>query len=331
MLMLITAHVTPSLTEVVITSALSPAACSALADALASASETQSHTRWWSASNAPQTPLEHAAAAVFAHHTDGLPFTAALSGAEYWVKFHVEDADGDRGPLGGGVHLRAPRALHPFVCSLRLTGRQQHPVWNTLCLPLFLSSAPRARHTWLSPADRDFDIGGTGYESFPNMSTITYLTTAEAAMPTLIFPGLTIGDSFGSSAAHSVWVVYPAAGKHVRFDGTLWHGVPPAAVFAPGATAARRVGRVREQRVTLLVNLWLDVRSSVAAAVAAAAPHSSTAAQQHSSTAAQQHSSTAAQQQTHSCNATHTVVAMPCTRDGRLTFLTARACSRSSA
>ena len=111
-----------------ITSALSPAVCSALADALASASETQSHTRWWSASSQPQTPLEHAAASVFAFHTDGMPFSPALSGAEYWVKFHVEDEDGDRGPLGGGVHLRAPRThttpFHPAPWLATLSTRR---------------------------------------------------------------------------------------------------------------------------------------------------------------------------------------------------------------
>ena len=52
-------------------------------------------------------------------------------------------------------------------------------------------------------------------------------------MPTLIFTGLTMGDSFDSSPVERLWVVYPAAGKHVRFDGTLWHGVPPAAIFHP--------------------------------------------------------------------------------------------------
>ena len=77
-------------------------------------------------------------------------------------------------------------------------------------------------------------------------------------MPTLIFPGLSLGSTLSSSTAHEVWAIFPSAGKHVRFEGSLWHGVPPAAVFAPGATAARRVGRPGARRVTLLVNVWLD-------------------------------------------------------------------------
>ena len=144
----------------------------------------------------------------------------------------------------GGVSIYVRHALtpRPFILPLRSP-----------------RSPPGGELTANRCSDRDFDIGAHGHDSFPNMSTITYLTTSEVAMPTLIFTGLTMGDSFDSSPVERLWVVYPAAGKHVRFDGTLWHGVPPAAIFAPGATAARRVGRAHERRVTLLVNLWLNV------------------------------------------------------------------------
>lgn len=183
-----------------------------LVDMLAVASMAQNGTRWLAASSVPRTPLEHAAAAIFALHTNGVAFDAATSGAEYWVKAHREESDDEYGPTGGGIHLH-----------------------------------------------RDFDIGGesTAEQQYPNISTITYLTTARS-MPTLVFTGLSLGHSLSASAAHDVWAVYPEAGKHVCFDGSLWHGVPPAAVFAPGEMAARRVGRAGTPRVTFLVNVWLD-------------------------------------------------------------------------
>ena len=91
--------------SVQIYNAISPQACSPLAEALAAASEEQSHTRWWPANREPSTSLENAAARVFALHSDELPFNREMSGAEYWVKAHDEDGDGERGPLGGGIHL----------------------------------------------------------------------------------------------------------------------------------------------------------------------------------------------------------------------------------
>ena len=115
---------------------------------------------------------------------------------------------------------------------------------------------------------RDFDVGvyleeGTAGDveaAMPNISTITYLTSSIAAMPTVIFSDLSLAQSEGSywGATHEAWAIFPAAGKHVSFLGSLWHGVPPAAICMPGGTAARRVGRSGARRVTLLVNVWLD-------------------------------------------------------------------------
>ena len=79
---------------------------SALADDLDQASKAQNGTRWLSADSLPRTPLEHAAAAIFALHTAGLPFDRTASGAEYWIKSHIEETDAADGPLGGGIHLR---------------------------------------------------------------------------------------------------------------------------------------------------------------------------------------------------------------------------------
>jgi len=111
---------------------------------------------------------------------------------------------------------------------------------------------------------RDFDLGALASSGrsdvFPNVSTITYLTTARA-MPTLILSDLDQGATIGHSVAHALWAIYPAAGKHVSFPGWLWHGVAPPAVFAPGVAASRPIGSPGRRRVTLLINIWLGPRT----------------------------------------------------------------------
>ena len=77
--------------------------------------------------------------------------------------------------------------------------------------------------------------------ALPNISTITYLTSSDSAMPTVIFSDLSLAHSEGSvwGSAHEAWAVFPAAGKHVSFEGSLWHGVPPAALCMPGLSTTR--------------------------------------------------------------------------------------------
>ena len=110
---------------------------------------------------------------------------------------------------------------------------------------------------------RDFDLGvleedGRGGDRVGNISTITYLTSSENSMPTLIFTDFEIATAAGGAwgVAKEAWAVYPRAGKHVCFDGALWHGVPPAVVY--GGPMPARVGVPGARRVTLLVNVWLD-------------------------------------------------------------------------
>ena len=107
---------------------------------------------------------------------------------------------------------------------------------------------------------RDFDLGvleedGRGGDveaALPNVSTITYLTSSENSMPTLIF------TDFGATAAGAVgvakeaWAVYPRAGKR-SLRRRAWHNVPPAVVWWTSAGARRRAGA---RRVALLVNVW---------------------------------------------------------------------------
>ena len=93
-----------SIDGVRIFSALAPDSCAALADALASASQTQNGTLWLPADASPRTSMERAAAAVFALHTAGRTFVASRSGAEYWVQSHVEAGDGG---LSSGIPFGA--------------------------------------------------------------------------------------------------------------------------------------------------------------------------------------------------------------------------------
>ena len=77
-------------------------------------------------------------------------------------------------------------------------------------------------------------------------------------MSTLIFTDFTQGSTVAESTMRELYVVHPAAGKHVVFNGSHWHGVAPPLFFEPGVAHAQSTGRAGEPRVTLLVNIWLD-------------------------------------------------------------------------
>ena len=113
---------------------------------------------------------------------------------------------------------------------------------------------------------RDFDLDAEAHEGridvFPAISTITYLSSATATMPTLILTDFTRGESVKESVLRRLVAVFPSSGKHVSFDGHLWHGVAPPLVFSPAVARGQLIGRVDERRVTLLVNIWIN-RSSV--------------------------------------------------------------------
>jgi len=86
----------------------------------------------------------------------------------------------------------------------------------------------------------------------PHLSTVTYLTDCGA--PTLIVdrrnplkPELLKGSAYGT--IHEGMLSYPQLGKHIVFDGQLLHGTVPR----PGE---------RGERVTFLVNVWLNHRPS---------------------------------------------------------------------
>ena len=192
--------------------ALPATACTELAEQLRRVNSQKNGTRWLSAAAQPITPLELAAAAIFARHTAGWSFDPVRSGSEYWVQAHTE-VSRSSGLPSNGIHLHRDNDL------------------------------------------RQNDLGNPHVH--PTFSTITYLTSSPASMSTLIFTDFTQGATVAESTMRELYVVHPAAGKHVVFNGSDWHGVTPPLFFEPGVAHAQSTGRPGAPRVTLLVNIWL--------------------------------------------------------------------------
>lgn len=91
-----------------------------------------------------------------------------------------------------------------------------------------------------------------GVNVHPHISTVTYLTHCGA--PTLVVDrrnSLRPDDAASvRGPIRSGLLSYPQQGKHVAFDGQLLHGTVPRAVAEDG------------ERVTFLVNVWLNHRPS---------------------------------------------------------------------
>mmetsp|Transcript_9831 Transcript_9831/g.16344 ORF Transcript_9831/g.16344 Transcript_9831/m.16344 type:complete len:355 (-) Transcript_9831:608-1672(-) len=89
--------------------------------------------------------------------------------------------------------------------------------------------------------------------SFPEVSTITYLTSHGA--PTLVLNQTTPdGNGNDPELPRRAWLTSPVPNKHVLFRGNLQHGVhgllSPDDEQAPAASASRRL--------TLLINWWRE-------------------------------------------------------------------------
>ena len=97
---------------------------------------------------------------------------------------------------------------------------------------------------------------GGGVHVYPHLSTVTYLTQAGA--PTLVLDAGFVKSSSRSSVAKAYGTVpggaisYPRLGKTIVFDGAKLHGAVPCR-----ASSGAPVG---SQRVTFLVNIWLNHR-----------------------------------------------------------------------
>lgn len=143
---------------------------------------------------------------------------------------------------------------------------------------------------WHYDADYGLEDQAPGLLLHPRVATVTYLSNEGA--PTVILDCKTphqgnVKALDGQKISHA-WVSYPRVGKHLAFDGRLLHGAP-AAVFpslqtlsAPIAKSTEEKGEEppakraktnpaeketqkplvckndNKQRVTLLVNVWLN-------------------------------------------------------------------------
>lgn len=215
----------------------------------------------------PRCTLEQMARDIFRHHTASCyphqHYDPSTSGAEWWVQ------------------------LRP---SPETTGRYSMLVHGSA------DDDEEERNGISFHWDKDEDLrllcGGSVYVH-PHLSTVTYLTGLGA--PTLVAEDFRVhnltgewippspieskhdgGSSHGnnvalkaSETAASAFISWPAAGKHLCFDGRFLHAAPfdiqePGA-FAkqcqvPTESAGDKVERRHHRRYTFLVNIWLNHR-----------------------------------------------------------------------
>lgn len=102
--------------------------------------------------------------------------------------------------------------------------------------------------------DKDYALEGSGVNVHPQLGTVTYLCdhgapTVVVNRPTDVQCDLDGGDVGVCGAVTECAVSWPKWGKQITFDGKFLHGAP--AELARGPTRG-------EQRVTFLVNVWLN-------------------------------------------------------------------------
>lgn len=103
--------------------------------------------------------------------------------------------------------------------------------------------------------DKDYALEEYGVNVFPHLATVTYVDegAGAASSPTIAFQKTAppmYGSSFAGSAGSQALVSFPENGKHIIFDGRFLHA-------AVSDLAKGGVG-VSAERITLLINVWLD-------------------------------------------------------------------------
>jgi hypothetical protein len=210
-------------------------------------------TFWLSTNCKPRCSFEQMALDVFRHHTADCSFQPETSGAEWWVQ------------------------LRPSPSAGRYSMHDRHDDDGDDDDEKDLSKKGISLH-WDKDEDLRILCGGTTYVH-PHISTVTYLTSIGA--PTFavncrvhnltgqyIIPGQDTGDA----SAPEAFISWPAAGKHLSFDGRYLHAAPPnlmekgafdhqCKVEEPSkdqpSTYQKTLVR-RHRRVTFLVNVWLN-------------------------------------------------------------------------
>ena len=186
----------------------------------------------------PKCALEKMALDVFQFHVDGSGYDKATSGAEWWVQIRpapspdmddkaANDKDNDMSTAGISFH------------------------WDK---------------------DEDLrELAGGNLYVHPHISTVTYLTSIGA--PTVVcnhrIHALT-GEWIESEESDG-YLSWPKRGKHLSFDGGYLHAAPPNLMkegqfkmqcqIPPTDDETHRKSLVRRhQRVTFLVNAWLNYK-----------------------------------------------------------------------
>ena len=92
------------------------------------------------------------------------------------------------------------------------------------------------------------------------MATVTYVHAAEGCAPTLVVerPSPLFSVEAAEGPVEAAHACFPRSGRHLVFDGKLLHGAP-SGLPAPRLPAAKRVrSGATVERVTFLVNVWLN-------------------------------------------------------------------------
>jgi len=114
--------------------------------------------------------------------------------------------------------------------------------------------------------DKDEELRtATGLFVHPHVSTVTYLSDAGAATVVLdSCADFASGTPPLDAPIRRGLASWPSAGKHLSFDGRHLHGVPhellQIPVLPPPGRPAAVAEAARGQRVTFLVNIWLNYR-----------------------------------------------------------------------
>ena len=127
--------------------------------------------------------------------------------------------------------------------------------------------------------DKDEDLlDECGVYIHPFISTVTYLS--EVGAPTVVIGARVttegeLNDDTDPSDDHErrterefdVFASYPVLGKHIAFNGRLLHGCPSSCALPRGPSVSKSTSKLKnkaatvgvgDQRVSLLVNIWLN-------------------------------------------------------------------------
>lgn len=112
--------------------------------------------------------------------------------------------------------------------------------------------------------DKDYAMEESGFNLFPHLATVTYLTGGFGPTTVLDRRGDTDSSKSIGGPVQRCWMSHPETGKHMKFDGQLLHGAPSE--LAPPRSGVKRPldEGMAERRITFLVNIWLSHKPSMA-------------------------------------------------------------------